>query len=435
MIVWDTDAEPPTIGAQALPERLDHPRRPPKKRAIYDRCERFLPSKTLARRLRCPQSMLKQALLFLAGTAALVGCSTVDAAPVEHRGISKQAMVGGTVSGPTQDSVIFLMKGQDESCSGTLIAPNLVLTARHCVAEPDEENECGQFGAVASPTDMSIKVGGNAGWETGTVVAKGKKIIQPTTNNGCGFDAALILLDRDVPNAKISPVRFTPLKNGEPAIAVGYGVDQNDNELTQRMQRSTTILGVGPTTGTTIVPYQMKDGQTFNYTAQMGDVVTGESTCSGDSGGPLFDANGAVVAMTSRGPFDSPSGGIHGTNGCADMVSIYASTIMNKAMILEAAQEAGHPIADDGSVGTASTTPTTGDDDDSASSDDDDDDDSSDDDSSKKKKKSTKKKSTGAVASTAGCSTAPGQGTGNGWMIFLGVGLALATSKRRASRS
>jgi hypothetical protein len=379
--------------------------------------------------------MLKQALLSLAGVAALVGCSTADP-PAEHRGISKQAMVGGTVSGPTQDSVIFLMKGQDESCSGTLIAPNLVLTARHCVAEPDEQNECGQFGAVAAPTDMTIKVGGNAGWETGTVVAKGKKIIQPTTNNGCGFDAALILLDRDVPNAKISPVRFTPLKNGEPVIAVGYGVDQNDTELTQRMQRSTTILGVGPTTGTTIIPYKMKDGQTFNYTAQMGDVVTGESTCSGDSGGPLFDATGAVVAMTSRGPFNSPSGGIHGTNGCADMVSIYASTIMNKAMILEAAQEAGHPITD---ASTQSTTPSTGDDDDdSASTGSDDDDDTSsgddDDDSSSKKKKSTKKKSTGAAASTAGCSTAPGQGTGNGWMIFLGVGVALATSKRRASR-
>jgi MYXO-CTERM domain-containing protein len=380
--------------------------------------------------------MSKHALLVLAGVAALVGCSTAEPArPVEHRGISKQAMVGGTVSGPTQDSVIFLMKGQDESCSGTLIAPNLVLTARHCVATPDEQNECGQFGAVAAPTDMTIKVGGDASWESGSVVATGKKIFQPTTNNGCGFDAALILLDRDVPNAKISPVRFTPLKNGEPTIAVGYGVDQNDNELPKRMQRNTTVLGVGPTTGTAVIPYKMKDGQTFNYTAQMGDVVTGESTCSGDSGGPLFDANGAVVAMTSRGPFDSPSGGIHGTNGCADMVSIYASTITNKAMILQAAQEAGHPITDDGT--TQSTKPATGDDDDSTSPRSDDDDDTSsgdDDDSSSSKKKPTKKKSTGADATAAGCRAAPGQGAGNGWMLVLGVGLALATSKRRASQ-
>lgn len=375
--------------------------------------------------------MLKQAFLFVAGFAVMAGCSTVDSGAVEHRGIAKQAMVGGTVSGTAQDSVVFVMKGQDESCSGTLIAPNLVLTARHCVAEPDEQNECGQFGAVAAPTDMTIKVGASAGWEVGAVAATGKKIIQPTTNNGCGFDAALILLDRDIPNAKISPVRFTPLENGEPTIAVGYGVDQNDNELTKRMQRGTTILGVGPITGTSVIPYKMKDGQTFNYTAQLGDVVTGESTCSGDSGGPLFDAKGAVVAMTSRGPFDSPEGGIHGKNGCADMVSIYASTIMNKDMIINAAKEAGHPLNIDGtSTGTSSTTPTTGDDDSSLGDDDDDSSSGDDDDDSTSKKPTKKKKSSAAVADAGGCSSAPGH-TGDGWMLVLGVGLAVVTSKRR----
>ncbi len=383
--------------------------------------------------------MLKQAFLLVAGLAAIAGCSTVDSAPVEHRGIAKQAMVGGTVSGTAQDSVVFVMKGQDESCSGTLIAPNLVLTARHCVAEPDEQNECGQFGAVTTPTNMTVKVGASAGWETGEVAATGKKIIQPTTNNGCGFDAALILLDRDIPNAKISPVRFTPLKNGEPTIAVGYGVDQNDNELPKRMQRSTTILGVGPVTGTSVIPYKMKDGQTFNYTAQLGDVVTGESTCSGDSGGPLFDAKGAVVAMTSRGPFDGPEGGIHGKNGCADMVSIYASTLMNKDMIINAAKEAGHPLSDDGtsSTGTSSTKPNTGDDDDDSSLGDDDDDNrsSGDDDDDSTSKKPTKKKSSAAAPQSAGCSSAPGHNqSGHGWMLVLGVGLVLVTSKRRASR-
>lgn len=387
--------------------------------------------------------MLKQALLALSAFAVVAGCAATDEVPSagEHRGIARQAMVNGTVSPPAQDSVVFLMKGQEESCSGTLIAPNLVLTARHCVAEPDEQNECGQFAAATTPSTMSIKTGGSAGWETGNVVAKGKKIFVPDTNNGCGFDAALILLDRDVPNAKISPVRFSPLKANEPAIAVGYGVDQNDKDLPKRMQRSTTVLGVGPAQGTIDIAYEMKDGKTFNYTAQLGDVVTGESTCSGDSGGPLFDMNGAVIAMTSRGPFDSPQGGIHGKNGCADMLSIYASTLMNKDMILKAAKEAGHPITDRGDPGPQSTDPTTGDDEEEATSapGDDDDDESStrgddDDDDDKPSKKSSKTKSTGTAAADAGgCSSTPGQ-TGNGWLMFLGVGAALVTSRRRASR-
>lgn len=379
--------------------------------------------------------MLKQALLLVSSMIVAAGCAASDAGNqlTEHRGIAKQAMVNGTVSTTAQDSVVFLMKGQEESCSGTLIAPNLVLTARHCVAEPDEEDECGQFGKVASPSEMTIKVGVSSNWESGSVAAKGKKIIQPTTNNGCGFDAALVLLDRDVPNAKISKVRFTPVKPNEPMVTVGYGVDQNEKELPKRMQRETTILGIGPET----VKYKMKDGKTFTYEAPAGDVVTGESTCSGDSGGPLFDMNGAVVAMTSRGPFDGPIGGVHGKTGCGDMVSIYASTLANKAMIISAAKEAGHPISDDaGDPDTQSTSPTGDDDDDSSVSGDDDDDQSSgdDDDDDDKSSKSTKKKSksTGAAAQAGGCSSAPGQ-TGDGWLLFAGVGLALATAKRRAS--
>lgn len=359
--------------------------------------------------------MLKQALL-LAFVAVAAGCAAADAAPVEHRGISKQAMVNGTVSTTARDSVIFLMNGQDSSCSGTLIAPNLVLTARHCVAEPQGEKECTNYGTTTSPDQMTIKVGVTAGWETGTVVAKGAKIFSPTTDNSCGFDVALIQLDQDVPNAKISPVRFTALQPNEKVTAVGYGVDENEKELPQRMERATTILGVGPAK----IPYKMKDGTTFNYDAPTGDVVTGESTCEGDSGGPLFDASGAVVAMTSRGPMDGPTGGVHGTLGCGDMVSIYASTIMNKALILEAAKQAGHPIAE-GGVSTQST---------ADEGTEDDADDSDEDEPAPKKKTTTKKKSSAPVASAGGCSTTPGQ-TGDAWTLVLGVGLAIASVRRR----
>jgi MYXO-CTERM domain-containing protein len=375
--------------------------------------------------------MLKKALVLV--TAVVAGCSTADV-PAETQGSSHSLIVGGTTSSTVQDSVVFLMKGQDESCSGTLIAPNLVLTARHCVATPPETSECGGYTNTTSPSNMSIKVGVSSNWDVGSVVAQGKQIFEPTKNDMCGFDVALILLDRDVPNAKIAKVRFTPLKNGERTIAVGYGADENDNTLPRRMQRDTTILGVGPAK----IAYKSQDGQTFNYDAPTGDVVTGESTCFGDSGGPLFDAAGNVVAMTSRGPFDSPMGGVHGSNGCADMVSIYASTILNKDLIMSAAKQAGHPIVDD-SAGPKTTKPApsapTGDDDDDGTFGDDDDDvgsvgDDDDDDSSQKPKpKTTKKKSVGA-AQAAGCSTshAPA-GTGHGALLL--VGLAIAARRRR----
>jgi MYXO-CTERM domain-containing protein len=379
--------------------------------------------------------MLKKALVLV--TAVVAGCSTADA-PVEARGSSHELIVNGTTSSTAQDSVVFLMKGQDESCSGTLIAPNLVLTARHCVATPPETTECGGYTNTTTASNMSIKLGVSSNWDVGSVVARGKKIFEPTKNDMCGFDVALILLDRDVPNAKISKVRFTPLKNGEKTIAVGYGADENDNTLPRRMQRETTILGVGPAK----IAYKSQDGQTFNYDAPTGDVVTGESTCFGDSGGPLFDVAGNVVAMTSRGPVDSPMGGVHGSNGCADMVSIYASTILNKDLIMSAAQQAGHPILDDSAAPKTTTpAPTDNGDDDSSLGDDDDDvgsasgDDDDDDTSERKPKtKTTKKKSSGAAQST-GCSTShvPG-GTSHGALMVFGLALAACLRRRVRSR-
>ena len=375
-------------------------------------------------------AMSKPALLL---ALAAVGCGLAsNEGNGEHTGMSRQPMVGGTVSTADQDSVVFLMKGQDESCSGTLIAPNLVLTARHCVAEPNEStDECVGYGATVSPSQMSIKVGVSAGWTVGSVAASGKQIITPSTVNMCGFDVALIVLTRDVAGAMISPVRFSALEANEATVTVGYGVDGNDRELTRRMQRTTTILGVGPAQ----VAYKMKDGNTFNYTAPDGDVVTGESTCFGDSGGPLFDMKGNVVAMTSRGPANAPEGAAHG-NGCIDMVSIYAGAKKNEATIRAAATAAGHPLpanVEPPPPPAADATPSTDAEDDTgtsqrgttSTSDD------ADSETTPTKKKKT---SQTAAAVPAGCSAAPGRTThGDAWLLAIGVAVVFAAKRRRVT--
>jgi hypothetical protein len=244
----------------------------------------------------------------------------------------------------------------------------------------------------------------------------------------CGFDVALIQLDREVPNARITPVRFTELLPNEPTVTIGYGVDGNNKDLPRRMQRTTTVLGVGPAK----IAYTMKNGQVFNYDTPAGDVVTGESTCYGDSGGPLLDMQGNIVAMTSRGPANAPTDSAHG-NGCIDMISVYAATRFNEATIRQAAIAAGHPLPatptttttpDAGNVGTANDVGNTKEDDSSSSADD-----TTSTTTPPKKKKST----TALQPQAAACSSAPGRATGSSWLLIGGVALAITALRRRST--
>ncbi|MBX3223966.1 MAG: S1 family peptidase [Labilithrix sp.] len=370
--------------------------------------------------------------LIVAAAVAATGC----AAPTDEAGTSSQEarattqneMVGGSVSTTAQDATVMLAQNGQQSCTGTLIAPNLVLTARHCIAQPTGNSECGGFGTQVQPSAVSIMLGVNAR-ANGTAAARGAKIFVPTTSNMCSFDVALIQLDRDVAGGKIASVRFSSLEPNEATTAVGYGVDGQDRPLAQRMQRATTVLGVGAMT----LQYKTKQNTNVNYAIPVGDVATGESTCYGDSGGPLFDASGAVVAVTSRGIPEFPQNGAHG-NGCVDLPSIYAGVRFNEQTIRQAAEAAGHPLP-------ATTAPPPGPSDDGTtadpqSSDEDDFVDGEDEEEEEEvvtPKKKKKKARSMTVQNGSACSST-GAPAGASWLPAAGLALALAAVRRRSRR-
>lgn len=179
------------------------------------------------------------------------------------------------------------------SCTASLIAPNVLLTARHCVAQGSTETVmCGKsvFGdAVAGSATI---VTGDTEPGSKSTFYRGVDVRVPAESNEmCGFDIALIILDNPIPAAKVAPLvpRIDqPVELGESYDAVGYGVDDQGQQNPGRMElRNLDVrclsdecqqFGVAPTE--------------FMGTAGI---------CSGDSGGPALDSAGRVIGLVSRG--------------------------------------------------------------------------------------------------------------------------------------
>ena len=190
-------------------------------------------------------------------------------------------------------------------CGASLIAPNLVLTAAHCVAKGQYAGD----GIRKMMKDRRVRLGsrmlGDRGWTyaiSAVAVHPGYDGVHPN------HDLALLLLqpDRGSAGAKVlKPLAIAdkPLPGGVDALAFGWGltgaVAPNGNimmSVDHRIQGNAEVLQYGELESVTLnecrrkLPGEVAPGMLCMYSRAAlsgGQSAEGVFTCRGDSGGPL----------------------------------------------------------------------------------------------------------------------------------------------------
>jgi secreted trypsin-like serine protease len=211
-----------------------------------------------------------------------------------------QAVVGGTATAPgAYPAVTYVTLGGSFACTGTLIAPNAVLTAGHC------GSLTGSIFAtpVAWPTSsIGVTIGAERPAGPGEKATVSRVAIPPSYLGTTGSDVSLLMLQAP---ATAKPVRVAGRgeealwKPGVKETIVGYGVTAENGKAPERLQQAQVPIVDDATCRT---DYGSFDARTMLCA---GFPEGGVDACQGDSGGPLFghrpDGSLVVVGSTSQG--------------------------------------------------------------------------------------------------------------------------------------
>lgn len=247
------------------------------------------------------------------------------AACADGVGVEQAEISGGTADLEDVAVVAIVDDQSGGTCTGALIAPNLVLTAQHCVAAIVGVPTCTDGGTFAPPRAADgffVTTRAMLSFDPADYHPVAEIAIPPGGPDFCGRDIALLVLGANVPASEATPLAprvDTPAAVAELYAAVGYGVTSSGgNDGGERRRRDgLAVACVGDCPSAAPAEWRGEAG-----------------ICEGDSGGPALDGNGDVIGVVSRGAF-----------GCID--PIYTSVLAHATWLrnegARAATVGGYP--------------------------------------------------------------------------------------------
>jgi hypothetical protein len=287
---------------------------------------------------------LSVALIFLLAAGCEQSSPTRDVPDPPNVASKAQAIQGGANDGPAHPYAVGVCTGAKGDCSGlcsgVLILPNVVATARHCVNEVPLQIDC-----TANPP---VVFGADKGTNWVTTSANMHQTtdgwhhvdhaVVPSDDKFCGNDIALLVLSDVIPASEARPVipsvqfgmgDLSRYAHSFTAIGFGAGSPKGADVGTRRIRQNIDVTCI-PNDGSIPCPPASLIGDK--------EFLGGGGLCEGDSGSGAFETQsflkGAPVAF---GVFSSLQASSDGTT-CAN--SIYARFDQWRDLIVQAAQTA-----------------------------------------------------------------------------------------------
>jgi hypothetical protein len=227
------------------------------------------------------------------------------------------AMVGGAGAAPDSiaRAIVVIVGSRGNFCTGAALAPDLVLTAAHCVL-PGADYKIVEYDKARQPQLRDVA----------RVMAHPKFELQTLLAHRATADVALLKLA--APLAGVEPATLGPaltVAPGDAFTAAGMGV---------------AVRGDGKSGGTARAATLVATGRPGNLQIRLTDPATdgekpGLGACTGDSGGPVFVMNGppVIIGVVSWSTGPANSAGCGGLTGVTPLF-LYRDWITRSGKIL-----------------------------------------------------------------------------------------------------